>query len=205
MGISGISMFALVAILLVLFPLSSRANEPGVVALAVPGHVGLTMTHYPSLCWIPIDKQAVDSAILFTLLESRSSEPTLEVKLTSPIENEKNVTCHCINLKDYGIKLEPYIQYHWYISVVQNSESPSHDGVSGGLIELCDFNDCLMMFEEISTRCDMDSVIRRARLGSWYDSISCLCALIEADPKNQKLRRLLDRLLKDVGIILLRS
>ena len=28
-----ISMFALVAILLVLFPLSSRANEPGVVAL----------------------------------------------------------------------------------------------------------------------------------------------------------------------------
>lgn len=196
-------MFAL-AILLVLFPLSSRANEPGVVAL-VPNNVGLTMSHYPSLCWMRIDKQAVDSAILFTLLDSRASKPTLEVKLPSPIQNEKNLNCQCINLKDYEIKLEPNIQFRWYISVVENSESPSHDRASGGLIELCDFNDCLMMFEEVSSRCDEDFVSNLARSGLWYDTISCLCGLIEADPQNQKFRRLLDRLLKDVGIILLRS
>ena len=201
----GISMFALVAILLVLFPLSSRANEPGVVALAVPGHVGLTMTHYPTLCWIPIDKQAVGSAILFALLIPVRANRRSRVKLPSSTQNDKNATCHCINLKDYGIKLEPNIQYRWYISVVQNSESSSHDGVSGGLIELCDFIDCLMEFEEMSSQCDKDSVISRARSGVWYDAISCLCELIEADPQNQKLRRLLDRLLQDVGIILLRS
>lgn len=198
----GTSMFALVATLLVLFPLSSRANEPGVVALAVPGYVGLTMTYYPSLCWIPIDKQAVDAAILFTLLDSRSSGPTLEIKLPSSTQNDKNATCHCINLKDYGIKLEPNIQYRWYISVVQNSESSSHDGVSGGLIELCDFINCLMEFEEMSSQCDKDSVISRERSGVWYDTVSCLCELIEAEPQNQKLRQLLDRLLQDVGIIL---
>ncbi len=198
-----ISMFALLAILLVLFPLSSRANEPGVVAL-VPSHVGLTMSHYPSLCWMPIDKQAVDSAILFNLLDSRSSKPTLEVTLPNPIQNEKNVTCHCISLKDYGIKLEPNIQYRWYVSVVRNSESASHDGASGGLIEFCGFSDCLMEFEEMFSRCDKDSVMSRARSGFWYDSISCLCELIEANPQDLKLRQLLDRLLKDVGIILVR-
>ena len=199
-----IGMLALLAILPVLFPLSSRANEPGVAALA-PSHVGLTITPYPSLCWAPIDKEAVSSAIVFTLLDSRSSEPTLEVKLPSPIQDGKSVTCRCINLKDYEIKLESNIQYQWYISVVQNTESPSHDAVSGGLIELCDFSDCLMMFDEMFWRCDKDLVISRARSGFWYDSISCLCGLIKADPQNQKLRRLLDRLLKDAGIILPKS
>ena len=199
-----IGILALLAILPMLFPPSSRANEPGVVAL-VPSHVGLTMTPYPSLCWILVDKQAVDSAILFTLLDSRSSEPMLEVKLPSPIQDKRNATCHCINLKDYEIKLEPNIQYHWYVAVVQSSESPSHDAVSGGLIELCDFNECLMMFEEIFERCNKDLVISRAKSGFWYDSISCLCELIKADPQNQKLHRLLDRLMKDVGIIPLKS
>jgi len=34
----------------------------------------------------------------------------------------------------------------------------------------------------------------------WYDAMGCLCNLIDADPKNDKLRRLRARLLKDVGL-----
>jgi hypothetical protein len=43
-------------------------------------------------------------------------------------------------------------------------------------------------------------VMENARAGLWYDAMGCLCNLIDANPKDDKLRRLRARLLRDVGL-----
>lgn len=45
--------------------------------------------------------------MMFTLMDSRSIKPVLEVQLPHSIQTEQNETCDCVNLKDYDIQLEP--------------------------------------------------------------------------------------------------
>ena len=82
----------------------------------------------------------VRPTITFILKDSRSKKPILEIKLPSSILAEKNETCLCINLKDYGIELEPGVLYRWRLW-----NSRSLNIVAGGLIQRCGFNDCLMV------------------------------------------------------------
>jgi uncharacterized protein DUF928 len=188
----------LLAGLLLICSVSSRANELDLVPL-VPDHVGLTMKKYPSLCWILINRPPVAATIMFSLVDSRYIKPILEVQLPSSILTEKNETCHCVNLKDYDIQLEPDIQYRWYISIAQNRESHSQDIVAGGVIERCSFEECLVILD-IPSRCDMQAVNSFARSGFWYDTISCLCDLIKSNPDDKSLRRLLHSLMRQGGL-----
>jgi hypothetical protein len=95
--------------------------------------------------------------------------------------------------------LEPNVQYKWFVSVIRDSESPSKDIVAGGVIERCELSECL---EPMGARltCSLETVIENAKAGFWYDAMGCLCQLIDADSKNDKLRRIRARLLKDVGL-----
>jgi hypothetical protein len=67
------------------------------------------------------------------------------------------------------------------------------------VIERCELSECLTE-RDIKLSCTDQSVVDNARAGLWYDAMGCLCNLIDADPKNEKLRRLRARLLKDVGL-----
>ena len=179
--------------------LASRASGADLVPLA-PNQVGLTTQKSPSLCWVQRQRIA-GSDVMFTLKDSLAVKATLEVELPSSILADSD-SCHCVHLKDYEIELEPNIQYHWFISFTQITGLHTQTVVAGGVIERCD-DEC--MFLEGQSQCDLEASLRSAHAGAWYDSISCLCKLIEADPHNQELRRLLDRLLKDAGIILVGS
>ena len=159
-----------------------------------------TIKKYPSLCWILKNRPLVDATMMFTLMDSRSVKPVLEIQLANIIQTEKHETCYCVNLKDYDIQLEPDIQYRWYISIVQNPELHSRDVVFGGLIERCAEEDC--QTREMPSQCDRDLVRRLAIRGFWYDSISCLCDLIKSSPDDETLRRMLDALMRQVGLTL---
>jgi hypothetical protein len=134
----------------------------------------------------------------FTLTDSRSIKPVLEIRLPSSIQTEKDETCECVNLKDYDLLLEPDIQYRWYISIVQNPESHSRAVVGGGLIERCPEEICLI--EEMPSRCDRDFARRLAIRGFWHDSISCLCDLIKSNPDDKTLQRMLDALMRQADL-----
>ena len=135
---------------------------------------------------------------MFTLIDSRSTKPVLEIQLANTIQTEKHETCYCVNLKDYDIQLEPNIWYRWYISIAQNPESPSRDVVVRGLIERCAEEDC--QIREMPSQCDRDSVLRLAIRGFWHDSISCLCDLVKSSPDDKTLRRMLDALMRQVAL-----
>lgn len=194
-------LLSLLASLVAICALASRAYGSDLIPL-VPADVGITTKKSPSLCWIQ-RKPVAGANILFTLNDSRDMKPTLKVTLPGAIDADMSDTCRCVNLKHYNVQLEPDVQYYWFISLTQNSDLHPLTIVAGGVIERCGVEECII--HDGPSLCDQDAVFSFARSGIWYDSLSCLCELIEADPQNQKLRRLLDRLLKDVGLIPLKD
>src|SRR5213075_499971 len=116
----------LLASLLLAWSSSSGANELTLQAL-VPDHVGLTTSRYPSLCWILRGTPPDGATMRFTLTTTQSITPLLEVDLPSSFLTGNKETCQCAHLKDYGISLEPDVQYRWYVSVARTHESHARD------------------------------------------------------------------------------
>jgi hypothetical protein len=170
----------------------SADTEPEIKAL-VPDHVGYTVLETPAVNWF-LSKSTVHQ-VRFTLRDDRSTRAFQEKVIPTP----KQPGIYTINLKELGLVLEPNVQYKWFISVIRDSESPSKDIVAGGVIERCELSECLTE-RDMKLGCSEQNVTDNARAGLWYDAMGCLCNLIDAEPKNEKLRRLRARLLKDVGL-----
>ena len=167
-------------------------TDPEVKAL-VPDHVGYTVKETPAVNWF-MSKSTVYQ-VRFTLRDDRSTRSFQEKIIPTP----KQPGIYTINLKDLGLVLEPNVQYKWFVSVIRDAQSPSKDIVAGGVIERGELSEFLTE-RDIKLDCTDQSVMDNARAGLWYDAMGCLCNLIDADPKNDKLRRLRARLLKDVGL-----
>ena len=99
---------------------------------------------------------------------------------------------------DFGFALQPNVQYRWYISVIKDADSPSRDIVTGGMIERCEFSECMVL--DAPTVCSREAVMASATKGFWYDAMACLCALIESNPRDLSLRKQRAALLKQVGL-----
>lgn len=168
-------------------------KDPEVQAL-VPDHVALTSKKTPSLNWYLSKPTAHE--IVFTLMDTRYIKPVHE----GPIPTPKKEGIYSIDLKNMGVTLEPEVQYRWYVSVIRDSNSHASDIVAGGMIERCEFSACVTEMNPVLTCSSADDVTKNARAGLWYDAMGCLCSLIDQSPKDEKLRRLRARLLKDVGL-----
>ena len=167
-------------------------TEPEIKAL-VPDHVGYTVQETPAVSWF-LSKTTVHQ-VRFTLRDDRSTRSFQEKIIPTP----KQPGIYTINLKELGLNLEPNVQYKWFVSVIRDADSPSKDIVAGGVIERCELSECLAE-RDMKLGCSEQTVMDNARAGLWYDAMGCLCNLIDAEPKNDKLRRLRARLLKDVGL-----
>jgi len=167
-------------------------TDPVIVAL-VPDHVGMTVKQAPSLNWFL--SKATSLPIRFTLIDTRSVTPLHEGLIPTPTHQG----VQSINLKDWGLALEPDVQYRWYISAIRDPVSRGRDIVAGGIIERCEFNTCVMEME-VDLTCDRQSVLRNALRGFWYDAMACLCDLIDANPSDQILRRQRAALLNQIGL-----
>lgn len=169
----------------------SGGEDPAVAAL-VPDHVGLTARQHPALNWF-LSKHT-SFPIRFTLIDERSIRALVERPLTPP----KQAGVHVIKLEDFGFPLQANVQYRWYISVIKDTDSPSRDIVTGGMIERCDFSECLVL--GAMTTCTREAVMMSAAKGFWYDAMACLSDLIESDPADTGLRKQRAALLKQVGL-----
>ena len=167
-------------------------KDPVLVAL-VPDHVGLTVKKSPVLNWFL--SKPTTYPLRFTLIDIRSVTPLHE----GPIPTPGHAGVQSINLSDWGLALEPDVQYRWYISAIRNPDSPSQDIVAGGVIERCEFNTCLVEME-VDLSCDRQSVLRNALRGFWYDAMACLCEMIDSNPSDQTLRRQRAALLNQIGL-----
>lgn len=168
-------------------------TDPEVKAL-VPDHVGLTIKETPVVNWFV--SKPTSHEVVVTLRDDRSPKAFQEKTIAAP----KQPGIYTINFKELGFVLEPNVQYRWFVSVIRDPNQHSNNPVAGGVIERCEFNACVMELNPVLTCSSEEDVMKNARAGLWYDAMGCLCSLIDADPKNDKLRRLRARLLKDVGL-----
>jgi hypothetical protein len=98
------------------------------------------------------------------------------------------------------VALDADVQYYWYVSVIQNSDSPSQEDImAGGVIERCDISECLTAMGARLT-CAQQVVLENARAGFWYDAMGCLCNLIDLNPADMQLRKLRAALLREIGL-----
>jgi hypothetical protein len=107
--------------------------------------------------------------IRFTLIDERSVRPLVEQSMSPPNH-----------------------------AIIKDQDSPSRDIVTGGMIERCEFSECLVL--GATTSCTREVVMTSAAKGFWYDAMACLCNLIESDPGDLKLRQQRAALLKQVGL-----
>ena len=170
----------------------TESTEPEVKAL-VPDHVGLTSKETPVVNWFV--SKPTSNQVVVTLRDDRSPRWFQEKTIPSP----KQPGIYTINFKELGFSLEPNVQYRWFVSVILDSNQHSHNPVAGGMIERCELSECLEPMGAKLT-CTLDTVLDNARAGFWYDAMGCLCGLIDADVKNDKLRRVRAGLLKEVGL-----
>ncbi len=166
--------------------------ETEIVAL-VPDHVGLTVKQTPTLNWFL--SKPTPHPLKFTINDDRKVRPIYEGSLPTP----SAAGVQSIDLKSLGLALEPNVQYRWFVSASPNPESPSRDIVAGGMIERCEFSECLTV-TSVNITCDRDSVRTNALIGFWYDAMGCVCSLIEKEPTDPSLRRLRAALLRQVGL-----
>ncbi len=169
----------------------SDGDDP-IIAALVPDHVGVTVRQHPELNWF-LSKHTT-LPIKFTLIDERSIRALVEQSITPP--NQAGV--HVIKLGDVGFELQPNVQYRWYISIIKDKESPSRDIVTGGIIERCEFSECLVL--DASTTCGREAIMASASKGFWYDAMACLCELIDSNPTDTGLRKQRAALLKQVGL-----
>lgn len=170
----------------------TEGNDPEIVAL-VPDHVGLTIKQTPTLNWYL--SKPTTYPLRFTLNDTQKILPLYEGPLPTPTQ----AGVQSIDLKALGLTLEPNVQYRWFVSARRNSDSHSEDIVAGGMIERCEFSECLTITSPNMT-CDRESVRTNALIGLWYDAMDCVCSLITKDPGNPSLRRMRATLLRQVGL-----
>ncbi len=169
----------------------SGGEDPAVAAL-VPDHVGITVKQHPALNWFLSKRTSLP--IRFTLIDERSIRALVEKSIAPP----DRAGVHTVKLGDLDFALQPNTQYRWYISVINDTDSPSRDIVTGGMIERCDFSECLLL--GAMTTCTREAVMTSAAKGFWYDAMACLCDLLESDPGDTGLRKQRAALLKQVGL-----
>jgi hypothetical protein len=148
-----------------------------------------------SLCWYL--SRETSHPVTLTVTDSQRPLPILEKSLALP----SRAGIHCARLQDYGVTLTEHKPYRWFVSLVVNPESPSHDIVAGGMIERIPSNEACPPDMPCSwPSCERGAVYRYAESGLWYDAMTCLLELIDHDADRNTLQRMLDALLSQVGI-----
>lgn len=169
-----------------------RGGDGPALYVLAPDHVGFTKEEQPALFWY--QSKTTSLPLDFTLIDSRAIKPVLETRLRAPAQPG----VQRISLKDLGVKLEPGVQYKWFVTLALGPEASSKDVVAGGTIERIPFIEALSI--HLASAKNGDAVFRYAEAGLWYDAIATISELIDKAPDDRKLRKQRASLLQQVGL-----
>lgn len=169
-----------------------RGGDGPALYVLAPDHVGFTKDEQPSLLWYL--SKTTSLPLEFTVIDTRAVKPLLETRLKTPVQPG----VQRISLKNFDIKLEPGVQYKWFVTLVLGPEASSKDVVAGGTIERIPFIEALSI--HLAAAKNSDAVFRYAEAGLWYDAIATISELIDKAPDDRKLRQQRASLLQQVGL-----
>jgi hypothetical protein len=170
---------------------SATGSVPRTEAL-VPEVAGHTLEAQPVLYWFLGGK--TDDRIDFALIGVDPINPILETTLEGPFE----AGIQRIRLADHGVKLQPVLEYQWFVRVIPNPDQRLYDRVVGGGIQRLEPSAELDAKLAAAQQGDAHYVLAEA--GIWYDALDTLSLQIEAAPDNENLRAQRAALFDQVGL-----
>lgn len=165
------------------------------VNVLAPSETGYTLQEQPTVYWFAssdIDRP-VELTVISTASLREAAKPALEITLQPPIA--KGV--HALRLADHGVRLQPGVEYQWFVAVVRNPAQRSNDVLAGGTIKRV-ADDAVRSRVEQSAQAQRPAVYAEA--GIWYDAIDQLSKQIGAERGNRQLREQRAALLEEVGL-----
>jgi hypothetical protein len=151
---------------------STRGTMDGTLmieALAPEDHVGLTAVSQPVLYGYlsPAGKRRVEFTIDNHDLGA-SRGPLLEVTLNL----DRPAGIFALDLRDFGVRLSPGVDYRWTIAVIVDPDQRSGDPMASGLIR---YEKPAGNFAATASRLKGDARMRAyAALGYWYDALKAV-------------------------------
>ncbi len=150
-------------------------------------HTGLSFSSSPRLWWRL--SEPTDDAIQVTVVDEEAIEPLLRVELPGP----HAAGPASIDLARHGLRLEPGVEYRWYVGLLVDRDRPSRNPISAGAIRVVAEADSRR--REVA---DAPAPMRGhtlAKLGIWYDAYDFFAELSRTHPDSGHLARSRDRLM----------
>ena len=165
---------------------------PILLVVLSPDHTGLTTQEQPSLYWFLTEM--MPHRIEITIIEAQAIYPVLETRIPSPTQ----AGVQRIRLADYGVHLQPGVQYKWFVALVPDPDRRSKDILAWGEIERVEPTGKLQ--EHLADMGKARTPHVYAEEGIWYDALSAVSDLINTAPADVDLRKQWASLLEQVGL-----
>jgi hypothetical protein len=162
------------------------------LAVLAPDHTGLTTKEQPTLYWYV--SKAVPARLEVTVINDAAIDPALEQEVAAP----RQAGIQRIDLAKTDTKLEPGVEYRWFVSAVADPGQRSNDVVASGTIERITPDDVLK--RKIAGADEGTLAQIYAEAGVWYDAIDALSRMIDKSPNDSALRSQRAALLAQVGL-----
>jgi hypothetical protein len=162
------------------------------LVVLAPDHTGLTTREQPTLYWYV--SKPVPARLEVTVINDEAIDPALEQVVATP----GAAGIQSIDLAHSGTRLEPGLEYRWFVSVVADPGQRSNDVVASGTIQRIEPDAAL---KGKLAGADERTLARiYAEEGVWYDAIDALSRMIEKSPGDVVLREQRAALLEEVGL-----
>lgn len=171
----------------------TRGAEGRTFTLSVlaPDHIGLTTREQPTLLWFASEQ--VTTPVQITVVDPNRIEPLLDVQLEPPLKPG----IQAISLREHGVRLDPDVDYQWFVALVTDPEHRSQDIIAGGEIRRVAPPQGVGAVGEVPSG---EQLRAYAEAGIWYDTIDGLSQLIAKQPGDPALREQRASLLEQVGL-----
>ena len=174
-------------------PRGASAQLPRIAAL-VPEQVAYTSLEQPTLFWFISKPTEVSCRIS---LHDVGKTPHQVVFETS-FEGVRSGGIQKLDLARENVRLRPGATYQWLIALCPNPSAPANNVDSGGLLQRMPPSGELS--GKLAGKGDADRAREYALAGFWFDALSILANAIDADPKNESLRRMRASLLSQANL-----
>jgi len=170
----------------------SVGTEIARVYVLAPPDIGFTTKAKPDLYWFV--SEATGAKVYLTVYTDDPNKPLLEQAL--PAVSAPGV--QRVRLSEYGLELQPRVEYRWRISLVNDAENRQARAIAGGAIQRTN------AWPELQTRLQGQDAIAQAHVyaeeGLWYDALEMMAESAAANRSDPRIRRQRAALLEQVGL-----
>jgi Domain of Unknown Function (DUF928) len=157
---------------------------------------GLTTEEFPTL-WFHVPALPEDVKTVELMIQDEQNTDVISEPVTVPITESSGV--YSINWSASGVPLALNQSYHWYLSIICNSDRPSRNPSIDAWIQRVELTSAIaQQFESVTE--EADRIKLYIEDGVWHDALNRLAQLRCQFPENEAFAEDWTTLLKSIGI-----